>query len=37
VYLNEIADITRTIKNIIIVTLEANPNKFPLPPEIASL
>ena len=36
-YLNEIADITRTIKNIIIVTLEANPNKFPLPPEIASL
>lgn len=34
-YLNEIAEINKTIPNIIIVTLEANPKRLPLPPDIA--
>tara|TARA_B100001113_G_scaffold282057_1_gene237001 strand:+ start:28 stop:534 length:507 start_codon:yes stop_codon:yes gene_type:complete len=37
VYLNEIAEIIKTIENIIIVTAEARPNILPLPPDIANL
>ena len=36
-YLNESADINKTIPKTIIVTVEASPNILPLPPEIANL
>ena len=36
-YLNEIADINKTIPKITIVTVDANPNMLPLPPDIANL
>ena len=36
-YLNESAEINNTIPKTTIVTVEANPNIFPLPPDIANL
>ena len=35
VYLKDIAEINKTIPKMIIVTLDAKPNRFPLPPEMA--
>jgi hypothetical protein len=37
VYLNDTAEIKRTSAKIIIDTVDASPNKLPLPPDIASL